>query len=155
SAPNEPYLNCSSSLAKTCFSWRKNFTQVKRPPSASRRTKRAPATQRIRRIFGEQLIFSLPGADLGQQGTNHHLLCGVTAPGYNDWAHIVRHTNSKCFQIFDDSLFLRRGQRGAIGWAFVANIRVAFVALPRRQADRSFPSVETKIVRFVLRIIEA
>src|SRR6266513_1540046 len=56
SAPSEPYLKCSSSLAKTSFSSRKNFIHVKKAPSAIKITSAIAETKRMRFVFGRRLI---------------------------------------------------------------------------------------------------
>ena len=47
---------------------------------------------------------------------------GVSVPGYKDCSDIVLHRNLECFQIFDDGVFLRLGELGAIGGALVAGV---------------------------------
>ena len=74
-------------------------------------------------VFAWQRDALQPGA-LTAAGTEPTAIfsAGVSAPGYNDCSHIVRHRNLECFQIFDDGVFLRSGERCAIGGAFVAGV---------------------------------
>ena len=58
SAPNEPYLNCSSSFAKTCGSSRKNFSQVKEATDREQDTRQWPRPRARSQFLGERFIGS-------------------------------------------------------------------------------------------------
>src|SRR5215472_6835843 len=62
---------------------------------------------------------------------------------------------SKCFQIFHDCIFLRRGEHRSVFPPFVPDIRIAFVAIARVHAAPPYLRVEPEVLPWVCRFIFA
>jgi hypothetical protein len=60
---------------------------------------------------------------------------------------------SKCFQIFDDGVFLPGRKHCAINLAFVSDVGVAFVTVTRRQTIRFDLGVEFEIAPRIIGFI--